>query len=137
MAEKNYKLNGYKNFNAIVADAQEYICSGQAKGENFDIVNIDPPGLIKSKKDYFAGYKHYVKLNEQALKLLKPGGIFVTSSCSHHLSMSDFKKMLTEATSRAGKTAVFLELATQAKDHPVLVSMPETEYLKFAILKIL
>ena len=137
VAEKNYKLNGYKNFNAIVADAQEYICSGQAKGENFDIVNIDPPGLIKSKKDFFAGYKHYVKLNEQAMKLLKPGGIFVTSSCSHHLSMSDFKKMLAEAASRAGKTAVLLELTTQAKDHPVLISMPETEYLKFAILKIL
>ncbi|WP_413853152.1 class I SAM-dependent rRNA methyltransferase, partial [Candidatus Ruminimicrobium bovinum] len=137
VAEKNYKLNGYTNFNAIVADAQEYICSEQAKQENFDVVNIDPPGLIKSKKDFFAGYKHYVKLNEQAMKLLKSGGIFATSSCSHHLAMNDFKKMLTEAASRAGKTAIFLELASQAKDHPVLISMPETEYLKFAILKIL
>lgn len=137
VAEKNYNLNGYNNFNAIVADAQEYICSEQAKKENFEVINIDPPGLIKSKKDFFAGYKHYVKLNEQAIKLLKPGGIFATSSCSHHLSMNDFKKMLSEAVSRAGKTAVFLELATQAKDHPVLISMPETEYLKFAILKIL
>jgi len=137
IASKNYELNGYKNINAIVADAQEYICSGQAKGENFDIVNIDPPGLIKSKKDFFAGYKHYAKLNEQAMSLLKSGGIFATSSCSHHLSMTDFKKMLLEASSKANRRAIFLELSTQAKDHPILLSMPETEYLKFAILKIL
>ncbi len=136
VAEQNYILNGYENFNAIVADAQEYICSPQASEEKFDVVNIDPPGLIKSKKDFHAGYKHYVKLNEQAMKLLNSGGIFATSSCSHHLSLSDFKKMLSEATSRAGKQAVFLELSSQAKDHPILLSMPETEYLKFAILKI-
>ena len=135
-ASKNYELNGYKNFNAIIADAQEYICSNQALNENFEVVNIDPPGLIKSKKDFHAGYKHYAKLNEQAIRLLKNGGIFATSSCSHHLSASDFKKMLQEACARAGKTAVFLEISTQAKDHPVLISMPETEYLKFAILKI-
>ena len=121
----------------MVADAQEYICSKQAIEENFDVVNIDPPGLIKNKKDFFAGYKHYAKLNEQAMKLLKSGGIFATSSCSHHLSMADFKKMLLESCSKANKRAVFLELSTQAKDHPILVSMPETEYLKFAILKIL
>ncbi len=137
IASKNYELNGYKNFNGIVADAQEYICSKEAAGENFEVVNIDPPGLIKSKKDFFAGYKHYAKLNEQAIRLLKSGGIFATSSCSHHLSPSDFVKMIREACSRAGKTAVFLELSAQAKDHPILISMPETQYLKFAILRIL
>ena len=136
MANKNYEANGYKNFNALVADAQEYICSHQALEENFEVVNIDPPGLIKSKKDFHAGYKHYAKLNEQAIRLLKNGGIFATSSCSHHLSMSDFKKMLQEAVSKANKRAIFLELSSQAKDHPILLSMPETEYLKFAILKI-
>ena len=133
-AAKNYELNGYENFNAVVADAQEYICSHEAENENFEVVNIDPPGLIKSKKDFFAGYKHYAKLNEQALRLLKNGGIFATSSCSHHLSEADFVKMITQACARAKKTAVFLELSSQAKDHPVLVSMPETKYLKFAVL---
>lgn len=136
IANKNYEVNGYKRFNAIVADAQEYICSEQAQVEQYEVVNIDPPGLIKNKKDFHTGYKHYTKLNEQAIRLLKNGGIFATSSCSHHLSMNDFKKMLQEAVSRAGKKAIFLELSTQAKDHPILLSMPETEYLKFAILKI-
>ena len=136
IAAKNYELNGYKNFNALVADAQEYICSSQTQEENFEVVNIDPPGLIKSKKDFFAGYKHYAKLNEQAIRLLKNGGIFATSSCSHHLSMNDFKKMLQEAVTKANKKAIYLELSTQSKDHPILVSMPETQYLKFAVLKI-
>ena len=136
MASKNYELNGHEKFNALVADAQEYICSSQAQKENFEVVNIDPPGLIKSKKDFFAGYKHYAKLNEQAIRLLKNGGIFATSSCSHHLSMNDFKKMLQEAVAKANKKAIYLELSTQSKDHPILVSMPETQYLKFAVLKI-
>jgi 23S rRNA (cytosine1962-C5)-methyltransferase len=110
--------------------------SSEAAGENIEAVNIDPPGLIKSKKDYFAGYKHYVKINEQAVRLLKNGGIFATSSCSHHLPFGDFKKMIQEACSKAKKKAVFLEFCTQAKDHPILLSMPETEYLKFAVLRI-
>jgi len=135
-ALKNYELNNFKNFNAIEADALEYMSSSEAAGENFEAVNIDPPGLIKSKKDYFAGYKHYVKINEQAVRLLKNGGIFATSSCSHHLPFGDFKKMIQEACSKAKKKAVFLEFGTQAKDHPILLSMPETEYLKFAVLRI-
>lgn len=135
-ALKNYELNNFKNFNAIEADALEYMSSSEAAGENFEAVNIDPPGLIKSKKDYFAGYKHYVKINEQAVRLLKNGGIFATSSCSHHLPFGDFKKMIQEACSKAKKKAVFLEFGSQAKDHPILLSMPETEYLKFAVLRI-
>ncbi|MFA7675174.1 MAG: class I SAM-dependent rRNA methyltransferase [Endomicrobiia bacterium] len=136
IAEKNYKLNGYNKFNGIVADALEYICSSEAASEKFEVVNLDPPGLIKSKKDFHPGYKHYVKINELAMSLLKDGGIFSTSSCSHHLSVSDFKKMIQEACTRAKKKAIFLEISSQAKDHPILVSMPETEYLKFAVLKI-
>jgi 23S rRNA (cytosine1962-C5)-methyltransferase len=119
------------------ADALEYLSSSETFAEHFDVINIDPPGLIKSKKDYFPGYKHYVKINEQALRLIKSGGIFATSSCSHHLSFSDFKEMIQEACARAKKKAIFLEFGSQAKDHPILLSMPETEYLKFAILKIL
>jgi len=135
-ALKNYELNGYKDINAVVADASEYMSSSQALNEKFEVVNIDPPGLIKNKKDFYPGYKHYVKINEQAIRLLSAGGIFATSSCSHHLSAGDFKKMIQEACSRAKKKAVFLEISSQAKDHPILVQMPETEYLKFAILKI-
>ncbi|MDR2860490.1 MAG: class I SAM-dependent rRNA methyltransferase, partial [Elusimicrobiota bacterium] len=73
-AEKNFSLNNFDNFNGIVADALQYMESPEAKKEGFDIINIDPPGLIKSKKDFNAGFKHYVKVVSSALALLKSGG---------------------------------------------------------------
>ena len=135
-AEKNYNLNGFENFNGIEADALEYMESAGAKKEGFDIVNIDPPGLIKSKKDFNAGFKHYVKVNEAAIKLLKSGGILATSSCSHHLNFKDFKEVIAQAAAKTGKIALILEYGFQSKDHPVLASMPESEYLNFAIVMI-
>lgn len=135
-AEKNYELNKFKDFEGLEADALEYLESKDAKSARFDIVNIDPPGLIKSKKDFNAGFKHYVKVNEAAMKLLKSGGLLATSSCSHHLSFKDFKEMIGQAAGRLKKEALILEYGFQAKDHPVLASMPETEYLNFAIVLI-
>ncbi|MCL2390912.1 MAG: class I SAM-dependent rRNA methyltransferase, partial [Endomicrobia bacterium] len=135
-AEKNYNLNGFKNFNGIEADALEYMQSAEAKSEKFDIVNIDPPGLIKSRKDFNAGFKHYVKVNEAAMGLLKKGGILATSSCSHHLDFNNFKEVIRQAAVKAKKEALLLEYGFQSKDHPVLSSMPETEYLNFAVVMI-
>ncbi|MDR2192625.1 MAG: class I SAM-dependent rRNA methyltransferase [Endomicrobium sp.] len=137
IAEKNYALNGFKNFNAIEADALEYLQSKEAKDENFDIVNIDPPGLIKSKKDFHAGFKHYVKINEAAICLLKSGGMLATSSCSRHLDFKSFVDAVCQAAVKTKKEnaleTLLLEYGFQAKDHPILSSMPETQYLNFAI----
>ncbi|MCX5778815.1 MAG: class I SAM-dependent rRNA methyltransferase [Elusimicrobia bacterium] len=119
----------------IVADASTYL-STEARG-NFDIINIDPPALIKSRKFYPQGYKAYRKLNTVALEALPVGGMLATSSCSHHLSPVDFRHMLEEAAARAGKQVRLVEWGTQSKDHPVLLSMPETEYLKFALLQVI
>ncbi|MCL2334664.1 MAG: class I SAM-dependent rRNA methyltransferase [Endomicrobia bacterium] len=135
-AEKNHNLNGFKDFNGIEADALEYLESKEAKKEGFDIVNIDPPGLIKSRKDFNAGFKHYVKVNEAAINLLKSGGILATSSCSHHLAFKDFKEVIHQAAAKAKREALIIEYGFQAKDHPVLASMPETEYLNFAVVMI-
>jgi 23S rRNA (cytosine1962-C5)-methyltransferase len=132
-AEKNYNLNGFKSFDGVKADALEYLESSEAQKEGFDIVNIDPPGLIKSRKDFNAGFRHYVKVNEAAVKLLKSGGILATSSCSHHLAFKDFKEVICQAAAKAEKEVLLLEYGFQAKDHPVMASMPETEYLNFAI----
>ncbi len=138
IAEENVNLNGLGNsFNGIVADSLEYLSDTQAAEEKFDIINIDPPGLIKSRKDFNAGLRHYIKLNSAALNLLQSGGILATSSCSHNLSPSDFRNMLKEAQGKSGRQVRLLEMGTQAKDHPVLLSMPETEYLKFAILEVI
>ncbi|MCL2485354.1 MAG: class I SAM-dependent rRNA methyltransferase [Endomicrobia bacterium] len=135
-AEKNYTLNGFEEFLGIEADALAYLQSNEAKSGKFDIVNIDPPGLIKSRKDFNAGFKHYVKVNEAAIGLLKKGGILATSSCSHHLDFIKFKEVIHQAAAKVKKEAVILEYGFQSKDHPILPSMPETEYLNFAIVLI-
>ena len=137
-AEENANLNGLgPQFNGIVADALEYLGDEQSAGEKFDIINIDPPALIKSKKDFNAGYRLYVKVNTAALNLLGSGGILATSSCSHNLNPEDFRNMLKEAAGKAKRQARLIETGTQSKDHPVLLSMKETEYLKFAVLEVI
>jgi 23S rRNA (cytosine1962-C5)-methyltransferase len=75
-----------------------------------------------------------VKINESAMKLLNNGGILTTSSCSHHLGFKEFKDAIHQAAAKAKKTALILEYGFQSKDHPILVSMPETEYLNFAVV---
>ena len=134
---QNAALNNMQeNFAAEKADALELLMETAKSHSKPDVIMIDPPALIKSKKDFGPGYRHYVKLNSAAMKALNQGGILVTSSCSHNLPGSEFYKMLSEAASRSGKNAVLLHMGTQAKDHPILLNMPETHYLKFAVLKI-
>jgi 23S rRNA (cytosine1962-C5)-methyltransferase len=134
LAEKNFNLNGFENFNGIKADALEYMLSKDAKDQKFDIVNIDPPGLIKSKKDFNAGLKHYVKVNEAAMGLFKTSGILTFSSCSHHLNFDAFNEVIATAAAHAKKTAQILQYSFQSQDHPTLPSMPETHYLIFAVV---
>jgi 23S rRNA (cytosine1962-C5)-methyltransferase len=137
LAEENARLNGYAaSFHGECADVFEYLEAAKVRNEKYDIINLDPPALIKSKKHFPAGYKAYRKLNTAALTMLPSGGILATSSCSHHLGPADFRAMLREAAGRAGKEVRVLEIRSQARDHPVLLSMPETEYLKFAILEV-
>jgi 23S rRNA (cytosine1962-C5)-methyltransferase len=137
-AEENADLNAFKEkFNGILGDASDYLCDIQAEKEKFDIINLDPPALIKSKKDFNAGFKAYVKLNASALKLLGGGGILATSSCSHNLSQSDFREVLKDACAKSDRQVRILGMGLQAKDHPILISMPETEYLKFALLEVM
>ena len=137
-AEENAKLNGLdEKFTGIVADALEYLGDEQSAGEKFDIINLDPPALIKSKKDLNAGRRLYVKINTAALNLLGSGGMLATSSCSHNLSPEDFRAMLKESAGKAKKQVRLIETGTQSKDHPILLSMNETEYLKFAILEVI
>ena len=136
-AVENAELNGVEGFCEFVeADAEKYLAELGRSGKKFDIIVIDPPALIKSRKNFFAGVRLYEKINVLAMKSLKPAGILATSSCSHHLGREEFVKMLRSAAAEAGKQFGMIELRSQAKDHPVLLSMPETEYLKFALLKL-
>jgi len=119
----------------VHGDAGEYMKHLQDKAAKYDIIILDPPALIKNKKSFHQGIRLYSKLNEAAMRLLSDGGLLVTSSCSHHLGREDFRQMLAEASGRCGVFLKLVEFKSQSRDHPVLLSMPETEYLKFAMLR--
>jgi 23S rRNA (cytosine1962-C5)-methyltransferase len=130
-AEENARLNG-------VGDRLE-VHRGQAAGvlermaagdEKFDIVVLDPPAFIQRKKDLDKGRKAYQRINEAALRLLSPGGVLVSASCSMHLGMADLHEVLRAAAQRTRSQLQFVELGHQAPDHPVHPAIPETGYLK-------
>lgn len=101
-----------------------------------DMILLDPPSFVPSKKHLPKALKSYAKLNAQALRALKPGGLLATSTCSHHVSREIFIDMLRQAQGRAKKDVKLLALRGQAADHPILLAMPETEYLHFALLEV-
>lgn len=107
------------------------------KGEKFDGVILDPPALVKSKRHLKQGEAAYEKINNLAMKLLVPDGILVSCSCSYHISRESFQRILSSAANKARRSAVIIEWRGQARDHPTLLAMPETAYLKCAIMRIM
>lgn len=99
-------------------------------GRQFDIVIVDPPALIKRRKDYEAGLEHYAALNRAALQLLPAEGLLVACSCSHHLPAEDLQRILLRESRRAKRRLRLLEQGAQGADHPVHPAIPETRYLK-------
>lgn len=143
LAEENVKLNKFpeKKVSFICADVKEYLTGLLEKDEtleqeDFDVIVVDPPAFIKDRHKIKEGMQGYRKVNEMAIRLLPPGGILVSASCSAHLSLIDFRYMLSEAAGRAGRTLQILETYTHGIDHPELVAFTEGEYLKcvFAIV---
>ena len=96
----------------------------------FDVVIVDPPALIKRKKDTEAGLEHYASLNRVAMQLLVPGGILVSCSCSHHLELEQLQRVLLRESRAANRRLQILEQGGQGPDHPVHPAIPETRYLK-------
>lgn len=130
LAKKNAELNGLGSISFWNSDAFEAIDKLAQDGTQFDIVTLDPPRFAPSKGSTEKALRHYYKLNLEALRVLAPGGILVTSSCSHQIKPHDFKAMVASATRKAGRPARILFQGSQAKDHPVHLSCSETEYLK-------
>lgn len=104
--------------------------------EKFNLIILDPPPFIKSLKEKSKGIAGYKEINLQAMKLLTEGGILVTSSCSHYLFWQDFLDVLTAASKDAGKGFRIIDRTTQGPDHPILLNMPETEYLRSYFLEV-
>jgi 23S rRNA (cytosine1962-C5)-methyltransferase len=102
-------------------------------GRQFDTIVLDPPAFAKSKRAIDKALSGYKEINLRALQMLRPGGILVTNSCSYHVSSSDFVAMLAEAAADAGRTVRILEQRGQGPDHPIVLGIPETHYLKCLI----
>ena len=134
LLQRNVVLNETQ-IRIIQKDVFEALEEFKKENIKFDIIVLDPPAFAKSKKNMFGALRKYRKLNQAALSLLNEEGILFSSSCSHHISKNQFLEMLNAAASYSKRQIQLLEMRGQARDHPVLLSMPETDYLKCAILR--
>jgi len=136
VADQNATLNrrdGHPEIEWIEANAFDLLKDYSSSNRHYDTIVLDPPAFAKSKRDLDAALRGYKELNLRALKMLRPGGILVTCSCSYHVSQSNFLEMLASAALDAHRTLRLIEVRGQAKDHPVLLNIPETAYLKCVI----
>lgn len=137
-AGRNAGLNGLSNRCAFIkADVFDFVKDEIHRGSRYDFVVLDPPAFVKSKARISEALRAYRDLNASSMKLLKDGGLLATSSCSYHIDRPAFMEMLRSAAKDAGRQARVIESRSQAKDHPVSLSVPETEYLKCVILEVL
>jgi 23S rRNA (cytosine1962-C5)-methyltransferase len=121
----------------IEADAFEYLRHlDQQKSETFDAIVLDPPAFAKSKRAAASALRGYKELNLRALHLLAPGGTLITCSCSHHVSLADFTEVVAAAAADAGRRVQLLETRSAAPDHPEILTLPETRYLKCLICRV-
>jgi 23S rRNA (cytosine1962-C5)-methyltransferase len=133
MAEKNAALNG-RELEWIEANAFDLLRDYAAANRRYDTIVLDPPAFAKSKRDLEKALGGYKELNLRAMKMLRPGGILVTCSCSFHVSAADFLKVVAAAAQDAHKSLRVVEHRGAAKDHPILLNVPETSYLQCLIL---
>lgn len=129
VADQNAGLNK-REIEWIEANAFDLLKDYASSNRRYDTIVLDPPAFAKSKRDLDSALRGYKELNLRALKMLRPGGILVTCSCSYHVSESSFLEMLSSAALDAHRTLRLIEVRGQAKDHPVLLNVPETAYLK-------
>jgi len=135
-AEANARRNQIANIDWIEANAFDLLREYQAQGRRFDVVVLDPPAFAKSRSALGNAERGYKEINLRALKLLRTGGVLVSCSCSHHVSEADLLSIVASAALDAGRELTVLERRTQALDHPVLLTVPETLYLKCLLFRV-
>ncbi len=139
VAEQNEKLNsiaGKPEIEWMEANAFDLLKDYAAAGRQYDVIVLDPPAFARSRKTLPAAMRGYKEMNLRAMKMLRPGGILVTCSCSFVVGEDDFAAMLTEAAQDVHRSVKLLEKRAQAKDHPILLGVPETHYLKCFICEL-
>jgi 23S rRNA (cytosine1962-C5)-methyltransferase len=135
-AQRNADANNVSNVAFREADVFDLLSSYASARRTFDTIVLDPPAFAKSRKQIDSAMRGYKDINLRALRLLPPGGILVTCSCSHHISEATLLEIAADASLDARRTLRVLERRTQAQDHPILLTVPETLYLKCLILQV-
>ncbi|HEY3987716.1 MAG TPA: class I SAM-dependent rRNA methyltransferase [Acidobacteriaceae bacterium] len=136
VAERNLEANRKQlaaEVDWVEADAFELLRAWSDAGTQYDTIVLDPPAFAKSKRAVDGALRGYKELNLRALKMIRPGGVLVTCSCSHHISAADFTATVAAAAGDVGRRLRLLERRGAAPDHPVILTIPETEYLKCLI----
>ena len=131
----NAAMNQIDNIHSREGNVFDLLRELHADGQVFDIIVLDPPAFAKNRAAVVKARRGYKDINLRAMKLLRPGGHLITSTCSYHVSENDFLNILTEAAADVRARMVLVEKRTQSRDHPMLLSMPETYYLKCVILR--
>ena len=136
-AQRNQALNSIVNVSFREGNTFDVLKEYDEAGRRFQTVILDPPAFAKNRESVAAALRGYKEINLRALKLLPPGGFLITCSCSYHISEALFLQIIAEAATDARKPVAVVERRTQARDHPILLTVPETHYLKCIILSVL
>ncbi|MGA2214156.1 MAG: class I SAM-dependent rRNA methyltransferase [Bryobacteraceae bacterium] len=136
-ARLNAEANGISNVELREADVFELLAGYASAHRRFDMVVLDPPAFAKARQNLDAAVRGYREINRRALEMLAAGGILVTCSCSHHLSEAALLEIVASAALDTGKKLRVVERRMQSQDHPVLLTVPETLYLKCLILEVI
>jgi 23S rRNA (cytosine1962-C5)-methyltransferase len=134
-AAENAKRNGLTNLECVEANAFDYLRDQERAGATFETVVLDPPAFAKSRASLTSAIRGYHEINLRAMRLLAPGGILYTASCSYHLTKPLFLEMIERAAADSGRRLILRELIGQPLDHPEVLTIPETGYIKGAILE--
>jgi 23S rRNA (cytosine1962-C5)-methyltransferase len=135
LARENARLNGARNLEVVEANAFDYLRDRAEEEPQYDLVVLDPPAFAKNKDSVPAARRGYKEVNLRALQTLKPGGILFSCSCSYHVSEEMLEEIVLEAAQDAGRPVQVLERRGAGRDHPVLLGVPETRYLKCLVLR--
>lgn len=136
LARRNQELNGLANIEWRAANCFDFLKAADQARERFSTVVLDPPPFARTKSNLEAALRGYKELNLRALKLLEAGGFLVTCSCSFHVTEADFLSAIASAALDAHRIVTIVERRAQARDHPILLTVPETHYLKCLILRV-
>jgi len=136
-SRRNQELAQVTNCSFREANAFDVLKQHDDAGRKFDMIILDPPAFAKNRASVPAARRGYKEINLRSLKLLRPGGYLLTCSCSYHIPEHLFLEILAEAANDARRVTVVVERRTQARDHPILLTIPETHYLKCMIIRVL